>query len=173
MSTQKEINVLELNQEELQKHIDSLAEQADKIGEQIQNKIVKIKFSNLEALKTLRTFIDSVYWNSRNANIVVHIAEFLDEHIKLNEKTEKEVTIDFNQMNCAFVYQLLTSVQDTTIEKAKLFLDVIDEVGAEITEAMEEFKELNDEYQEKYAEIANVQNLLNEKEEQAETETDK
>lgn len=164
MSTEKEINVLELNQKELKKHIETLEKEANEIGLKIQEKIVKIKFTDLEALKNLRTFIDSVYWNARNANIVVHIAEFLDEHIKKNENNKKEISIEFNQMNCAFVYQLLTSVQDTSIEKAKLFLSAIDEVGAEITEAMEEFKELNDEYQEKYAEILNVQNLLNKEE---------
>lgn len=142
---------------------------ADKQVE-LSQRTYAVNFENSSNItKVLNHLNKDVAWSSKNAALLVSLNDNLknektrltiEVNLAKNEKRTLEEgfdsTVYLKAMDLNTLYQSLLSVQSTGVESARNYVRLLTNVGAQITEAMQQMAESNKEIQNLHVELAEL-----------------
>ncbi|MDC1282317.1 hypothetical protein N8Z10_00020 [bacterium] len=122
---------------------------------------------NVEEVKNVSAIlkqIDKSYtWDIKNAAFLINLYDTLttQKKIMLNDK-EGATTIALNSLQLNTLYTVLTNITGTGIEAAKLFTRLLTNVGAQISDALNEMADNNKTIQGMHVELAELDRSIEE-----------
>jgi hypothetical protein len=109
-------------------------------------------------LNAILTQIDKSYtWNIKNAAFVINLYDALHSQKKINAKSEEKTTeVILNNMQLNTLYTVLTNINGVGIEAARRFTRLLTNVGAQISDALNEVADDNKLIQQKHVTLAEL-----------------
>ena len=156
--------------EDLQTLRSELEKQAADKQVELSQRTYAVNFENSSNItKVLNHLNKDVAWSSKNAALLVSLNDNLknektrltiEVNLAKNEKRTLEEgfdsTVYLKAMDLNTLYQSLLSVQSTGVESARNYVRLLTNVGAQITEAMQQMAESNKEIQNLHVELAEL-----------------
>ena len=156
--------------EDLQTLRSELEKQAADKQVELSQRAYAVNFENSSNItKVLNHLNKDVAWSSKNAALLVSLNDNLknektrltiEVNLAKNEKRTLEEgfdsTVYLKAMDLNTLYQSLLSVQSTGVESARNYVRLLTNVGAQITEAMQQMAESNKEIQNLHVELAEL-----------------
>jgi hypothetical protein len=104
-----------------------------------------VDFESLSNIKAVLKQMDSAYrWNIKNAALTINLYDSLKvEKIAIQKSGDESAVVNLTSLDLNTLYQVLTNIDGTGIESARTFVKLLTNVGAQITEAMNEMAEAN------------------------------
>jgi len=104
-----------------------------------------VDFESLSNIKAVLKQMDSAYrWNIKNAALTINLYDSLKvEKIAIQKTGDESAVVNLTSLDLNTLYQVLTNIDGTGIESARTFVKLLTNVGAQITEAMNEMAEAN------------------------------
>lgn len=121
--------------------------------------------SNLNAI--LKQIDSSYEWSIKNAALVVNLYDVLkatkaEKNLaaKNNETVEGSYTVNLKSLDLNTLYSVLTNISGTGVEEARRFTKLLTNVGAQISDALNEMADANKEIQTKHVELAELDSTI-------------
>lgn len=104
-----------------------------------------VDFETLSNIKAVLKQMDSAYtWNIKNAALTINLYDNLKiEKVAIQKSGDESAVVALSSLDLNTLYQVLTNIEGTGIESARTFTKLLTNVGAQITEAMNEMAEAN------------------------------
>jgi hypothetical protein len=119
-----------------------------------------VDIENAANLNAILTQIDKSYeWNIKNAAFLINLYDSLQDQRKINlnaKESEKTTTVLLNSMQLNTLYTVLTNISGVGIESARRFTKLLTNVGAQITNALNEMADNNKSIQQRHVELAEL-----------------
>jgi hypothetical protein len=119
-----------------------------------------VDIENATNLNAILTQIDKSYeWNIKNAAFLINLYDSLQDQRKINlnaKESEKTTTVLLNSMQLNTLYTVLTNISGVGIESARRFTKLLTNVGAQITDALNEMADNNKAIQQRHVELAEL-----------------
>lgn len=117
-----------------------------------------VDLENASNLTAILTQIDKSYeWNIKNAAFLINLYDSLNDQKKINiNSKEKSTEVVLNSMQLNTLYTVLTNINGTGIESARRFTRLLTNVGAQITNALNQVADDNKAIQAKHVALAEL-----------------
>ena len=124
-----------------------------------------VDFESVSNITAILKQIDKSYrWSIKNAALVINLYDNLKiEKTAITKTGDESAVVSLSTLDLNTLYQVLTNIDGLGIEAARTFTKLLTNVGAQITEAMNQMSDANREVQEMHialseldAEIANA-----------------
>jgi len=117
-----------------------------------------VALENASNLTAILAQIDKSYgWNIKNAAFLINLYDTLNDQKRINANSkEKSTDVVLNNMQLNTLYTVLTSINGTGIEAARRFTRLLTNVGAQITNALNQVADDNKTIQGKHVALAEL-----------------
>lgn len=134
-----------LSKEELIARRTELENEVNAKQEELAAAKYSVDFESLSNIKAVLKQMDSAYrWNIKNAALTINLYDSLKvEKIAIQKTGDESAVVALSSLDLNTLYQVLTNIDGTGIEAARTFTKLLTNVGAQITEAMNEMATAN------------------------------
>lgn len=117
-----------------------------------------VELENTANLTAILAQIDKSYeWNIKNAAFLINLYDTLNDQKRINTNSkEKTTSVVLNNMQLNTLYTVLTNINGVGIEAARRFTRLLTNVGAQITNALNQVADDNKTIQEKHVALAEL-----------------
>jgi hypothetical protein len=117
-----------------------------------------VDLENASNLTAILAQIDKSYtWNIKNAAFLINLYDSLNDQKRINANSkEKSTEVILNNMQLNTLYTVLTNITGTGIEAARRFTRLLTNVGAQITNALNQVADDNKSIQSKHVALAEL-----------------
>ena len=124
----------------------------------LAEKKYSVNLENIQNINAILKQIDKNYeWSIKNAAFVINLYDALADQKKQFQIEDKgESTVQLNGVQLNQLYTIITNITGTGIEAAKTFTRLLTNVGAQISNALNEMAEANKVIQEKHVQLAEL-----------------
>jgi hypothetical protein len=124
----------------------------------LAEKKYSVNLENIQNINAILKQIDKNYeWSIKNAAFVINLYDALADQKKQFQIEDKgESTVQLNGVQLNQLYTIITNITGTGIEAAKTFTRLLTNVGAQISNALNEMAEANKVIQEKHVALAEL-----------------
>jgi hypothetical protein len=124
----------------------------------LAEKKYSVNLENIQNINAILKQIDKNYeWSIKNAAFVINLYDALaDQKRQFQIEDKGESTVQLNGVQLNQLYTIITNITGTGIEAAKTFTRLLTNVGAQISNALNEMAEANKVIQEKHVALAEL-----------------
>ena len=134
--------------------------EVNELQKELAEREYSVDIENATNLNAILTQIDKSYeWNIKNAAFLINLYDSLHDQRKINlnaKEDEKTTVVLLNSMQLNTLYTVLTNISGVGIESARRFTKLLTNVGAQITDALNEMAENNKSIQQRHVELAEL-----------------
>jgi hypothetical protein len=134
--------------------------EVNELQKELAEREYSVDIENAANLNAILTQIDKSYeWNIKNAAFLINLYDSLQDQRKINlnaKESEKTTTVLLNSMQLNTLYTVLTNISGVGIESARRFTKLLTNVGAQITNALNEMADNNKSIQQRHVELAEL-----------------
>lgn len=147
-----------LSKEELIARRTELENEVNETQQALADAKYSVDFESLSNIKAILKQMDSAYtWNIKNAALLLNLYDNLKvEKIAIQKTGDESATVALSSLDLNTLYQVLTNIDGVGIEAARTFTKLLTNVGAQITEAMNQMAEANREVQGQHAALGEL-----------------
>ena len=141
----------------IEKRTELEAEVAE-LQEQLAQATYEVDFESVSNITAVLKQMDKSYkWSIKNAALVINLYDNLKVAKTAIQKTgDESITVGLSTLDLNTLYQVLTNIEGIGIEAARTFTRLLTNVGAQITEAMNQMSDANKVVQGKHVELAEL-----------------
>lgn len=134
--------------------------EVNELQKELAEREYSVDIENATNLNAILTQIDKSYeWNIKNAAFLINLYDSLQDQRKINlnaKESEKTTVVLLNSMQLNTLYTVLTNISGVGIESARRFTKLLTNVGAQITDALNEMADNNKAIQQRHVELAEL-----------------
>lgn len=134
--------------------------EVNELQKELAEREYSVDIENATNLNAILTQIDKSYeWNIKNAAFLINLYDSLQDQRKINlnaKESEKTTVMLLNSMQLNTLYTVLTNISGVGIESARRFTKLLTNVGAQITDALNEMADNNKAIQQRHVELAEL-----------------
>lgn len=147
-----------LSKEELIAKRTQLENEVNETQQKLADAKYDVDFESLSNIKAVLKQMDSAYtWNIKNAALTINLYDNLKvAKIAIQKTGDESAVVGLSSLDLNTLYQVLTNIEGTGIEAARTFTKLLTNVGAQITEAMNQMAEANKEVQAQHVALAEL-----------------
>lgn len=147
-----------LSKEELIAKRTQLENEVNETQQKLADAKYDVDFESLSNIKAVLKQMDSAYtWNIKNAALTINLYDNLKvAKIAIQKTGDESAVVGLSSLDLNTLYQVLTNIEGTGIEAARTFTKLLTNVGAQITEAMNQMAEANKEVQSQHMALAEL-----------------
>lgn len=134
-----------LSKEELVARRNQLETEVNETQQTLADAKYAVDFETLSNIKAVLKQMDSAYtWNIKNAALTINLYDNLKvAKVAIQKTGDESAVVELSSLDLNTLYQVLTNIDGTGIEAARTFTKLLTNVGAQITEAMNQMAEAN------------------------------
>ena len=147
-----------LSKEELIARRNQLETEVNETQQALAEAKYSVDFETLSNIKAVLKQMDSAYtWNIKNAALTINLYDNLKvAKVAIQKTGDESAAVELSSLDLNTLYQVLTNIDGTGIEAARTFTKLLTNVGAQITEAMNQMAEANRAVQEQHVALGEL-----------------
>jgi hypothetical protein len=148
----------ELTKDQLIEQRTELEAEVNEMQEAMASAKYDVDFESVANVNAILKQIDKSYtWTIKNAALVINLYDNLKTEKTAIQKTEDESSvIGLSALDLNTLYQVLTNIEGVGVESARTFTKLLTNVGAQITQAMNQMAAANKAIQDKHVVLAEL-----------------
>jgi hypothetical protein len=139
----------ELTKDQLIEKRTNLEAEVNEMQENLAQAKYDVDFESVSNITAVLKQIDKSYvWTIKNAALVINLYDNLKvEKTAIQKSEDTNAVVALSSLDLNTLYQVLTNIEGTGVEAARTFTKLLTNVGAQITEAMNQMSDANREIQ--------------------------
>lgn len=148
----------QLTKDQLIEQRTELEAEVNEMQEALAEAKYDVDFESVSNITAILKQIDKSYtWTIKNAALVINLYDNLKvEKVAMQKTEDTSAVVSLSALNLNTLYQVLTNIEGTGVESARTFTKLLTNVGAQITQAMNQMSDANKEIQNKHLVLAEL-----------------